>query len=186
METDQQASGPERNADLCVESADLPSPSEIKPTNDKELCVETNKFAIKECSVKLKSLESILFPKKRSGRKNKNKNSTHDNTTQSKPEPVPQQVKSDLNSDTPDKADTKPIPSADAAVPSARSPPQADQKEMPSKSLKRAKKYGCRMCEVRVDTAQELKTHHSSNHGIMYCKHCTKAFNNQLSLTRHE
>ena len=42
------------------------------------------------------------------------------------------------------------------------------------------------MCEVRVDTAQELKSHHTSTQGIMYCKTCTKAFNNQLSLTRHE
>ena len=123
VETDQQASGPERNAELCVESADLPSPSKTEPTNKKKLCVETNKFAIKECSVKLQSLESILFPKKRSGHKNKNKSSTRDSTTQSKPEPVPQQVKSDLNSDTPDKADIKPTPSANVAVPSARSPP---------------------------------------------------------------
>ena len=42
------------------------------------------------------------------------------------------------------------------------------------------------MCKVWVDTAQELKDHHSSTHGIMYCKQCTKAFNNQLSLTRHK
>ena len=169
-----------------MESADLPCPSETEPSNKKKLCVETNKFAIKECSVKLQSLESILFLKRKSGHKNNNKSSTRDSTTQSKPEPVPQQVKSDLNSDTSDKADIKPTPSADVVVPSSRSPPQADQKELPSKPSKRAKKYGCRMCDVRVDTAQELKTHHSSTHGIMYCKHCTKAFNNQLSLTRHE
>ena len=79
-----------------------------------------------------------------------------------------------------------PPPSADDAVPPTNSPLKPDQGETTSKSSKRAKKYGCRMCDVRVDTAQELKTHHSNTHGIMYCKHCTKAFNNQLSLTRHE
>ena len=79
-----------------------------------------------------------------------------------------------------------PTPPADDAVPPTNSPLKPDQGETSSKSSKRAKKYGCRMCDVRVDTAQELKTHHSNTHGIMYCKHCTKAFNNQLSLTRHE
>ena len=186
VETDQPASNMEINADLCVGTTDLPSPGETDPTKEKELCVETSKFAIKECSVKLHSLESILFPKRKSGRKIRNKDKTQEDTTQPKPTPMPQQTQSDLTIDTVDKTDVKPTPTARDSVPPIRNPPQVDQSEMPSKPLKRAKKYGCRMCEVRVDTAVELKTHHISSHGIMYCKLCTKAFNNQLSLTRHE
>ena len=86
---------PESNADLGVETTDLPSPSAKEPSNEKGMCVETGKFALKECSVKLKSLESILFPTRRSGCKNKNKNNTYDTTPKSKPEPVPQQAKVD-------------------------------------------------------------------------------------------
>ena len=186
VETDQQAFNPESNADLGVETTDLPSPSVKEPSNEKGMCVETGKFALKECSVKLKSLESILFPTRRSGRKNKNKNNTYDTTPKSKPEPVPQQAKADQNSNTADKQDATAITNAEGSVPPNSSPPQANQKEKPPKSSICANKYGCRMCEVRVDTAQELKTHHISTHGIMYCKLCTKAFNNQLSLTRHE
>ena len=106
---------PENNSDLCVETTDAPSTGEIESTNDKELCVETRKFAIKECSVKLKSLESILFPKRRSGRKNKN-------TTQSKPTPVLPQV----NKDRPDTTEAKPILPVNDVVPAAKGPPQAD------------------------------------------------------------
>ena len=42
------------------------------------------------------------------------------------------------------------------------------------------------MCKTRVDSAQALKDHHQQSHGIMYCSDCKKAFNNQLSLTRHQ
>ena len=74
VETDQQPSNLEGSDELCVETLDLPSPKAKEPSNNDGLCVETNKFVLKECSVKLKSLESILFPTRSSGRKNKNKN----------------------------------------------------------------------------------------------------------------
>ena len=179
VETDQQASNPESNADLCVETPDLQSPNAKEPSNNDGMCVETNKFALKECSVKLKSLESILFPKRRSGRKNKNQTKAHDTTPKPKPAPVPQQPKVSQQTD---KQDTASNTSVEGNMP----PPPVDKKGKPPKSSKREKKYGCRMCEVRVDTAHELKSHHTSTHGIMYCKLCTKAFNNQVFLTRHE
>ena len=50
----------------------------------------------------------------------------------------------------------------------------------------KGRKYGCRMCKTRVDSEQALKYHYRQSHGIMYCSHFNKAFNNQLSLTRHQ
>ena len=45
--------------------------------------------------------------------------------------------------------------------------------------------YKCRMCKFKASSAKKLHDHHQSKHGIMYCDHCERPFNNQLSLSRH-
>ena len=47
-------------------------------------------------------------------------------------------------------------------------------------------KYLCRMCPHKSDSARDLTRHHQKMHGILYCRVCNKAFNNQISLRRHE
>ena len=42
------------------------------------------------------------------------------------------------------------------------------------------------MCKRKAKSAGELLRHHQKKHGIIYCIYCNKAFNNQLSLSRHE
>ena len=37
-----------------------------------------------------------------------------------------------------------------------------------------------------MDSVHELTTHHQTNHNILYCSSCKRAFNNSLSLSRHE
>ena len=49
-----------------------------------------------------------------------------------------------------------------------------------------SRKYICRMCPHRSDSAHDLTTHHRDKHGITYCNVCNKAFNNPISLRRHE
>ena len=44
-----------------------------------------------------------------------------------------------------------------------------------------SRKYRCRMCSAVLDSV-----HHQTNHNILYCSMCSKAFNNLLSLVRHE
>ena len=173
VETDQQPSNLDGDDELCVETEDLPPPKAKDSTKNDALCVETSKPAVLECSVKLTRLESILFPKRRSGRKKEDLSRDTDTTPKPKPPSPPKQ------GDTGETAQN----TASATTIDSSDPTPTDR---PLKKSKREKKYGCRMCEVRVDTAQDLKLHHTSNHGIMYCKTCTKAFNNQLSLTRHE
>ena len=48
------------------------------------------------------------------------------------------------------------------------------------------RKYKCKICSVVLDSVHELTTHHQTNHNILYCSTCKRAFNNPLSLTRHE
>ena len=48
-----------------------------------------------------------------------------------------------------------------------------------------SRKYICRMCPHRSDSACELTRHHQKMHGIVYCSVCKKAFNNPISLRRH-
>ena len=48
------------------------------------------------------------------------------------------------------------------------------------------RKYRCKICDNVLDGVHELTTHHQTNHNILYCSTCSKAFNNQLSLSRHE
>ena len=179
VETNPQPPNLEGSDALCVETPDLPSPKAKEPINNEGLCVETKEIVLKECSVKLQSLESILFPTRRSGRKNRSHSKDPNTTPKPKPAPLPKQI--DMSQDAVQQ-NTAPSTNVEGDVP----PPPVDKTDKPPKSSKHGKKYGCRMCEVWVDTAQELKTHHTSNHGIMYCKTCTKAFNNQHSLTRHE
>ena len=59
-------------------------------------------------------------------------------------------------------------------------------KEYGLKKSKPDRKYSCRMCKLKANSASELLRHHQKKHGIIYCKYCNKAFNNQLSLSRHE
>ena len=47
-------------------------------------------------------------------------------------------------------------------------------------------KYLCRMCPHKSDSARDLTRHHQNMHGILYCRVCNKAFNNPISLRRHE
>ena len=49
-----------------------------------------------------------------------------------------------------------------------------------------SRKYICRMCPHRSDSARDLTRHHREKHGITYCSVCKKAFNNPISLRRHE
>ena len=178
VETDQQHSNLEGSVELCVETLDVTSPKAKESTKNDGLCVETDKLVLKECSVKLISLESILFPPRSSGRNNKDKPQPKDDNSAPKPTstPLPKQTDMSLDTDQPNTVSSTNFEG------NGSPPPGVDKSEKPLKSSKREKKYGCRMCEVRVDTAQELKSHHTSNYGIMYCKSCTKAFNNQLSL----
>ena len=48
------------------------------------------------------------------------------------------------------------------------------------------RKYRCRMCSKTLNSARELTIHHQATHNILYCSFCNKAFNNPLSLSRHE
>ena len=48
------------------------------------------------------------------------------------------------------------------------------------------RKYKCKICSVVLDSVHELTTHHQTNHNILYYSICKRAFNNPLSLTRHE
>ena len=47
------------------------------------------------------------------------------------------------------------------------------------------RKYKCRICSASVEGARGLTKHHRKEHGILYCDHCQKAFNNQRSLAKH-
>ena len=47
-------------------------------------------------------------------------------------------------------------------------------------------KYKCKFCGSVLDSAHELTTHHQTTHSILYCSTCSRAFNNLLSLLRHE
>ena len=42
------------------------------------------------------------------------------------------------------------------------------------------------MCPHRSDSARALTAHHHYKHGIVYCRVCRQAFNNPISLRRHE
>ena len=48
-----------------------------------------------------------------------------------------------------------------------------------------SRKYKCRMCPTKVESCRELTVHHQTQHGIIYCTVCRKAFNNPRTLTKH-
>ena len=48
------------------------------------------------------------------------------------------------------------------------------------------RKYRCKICGDVLDSMHELTTHHQTIHNILYCSICNRAFNNLLSLSRHE
>ena len=54
------------------------------------------------------------------------------------------------------------------------------------KKTKTSRKYKCRMCAEKLSSVKELTIHHQTTHHILYCSMCSKAFNNPLSLARHE
>ena len=54
------------------------------------------------------------------------------------------------------------------------------------KRVKRARKFGCKMCTAVCASTKELIQHHQQKHNILYCDVCTKAFNNPSSLARHK
>ena len=73
----------------------------------------------------------------------------------------------------------------------SESPPTKKKGKFTTKShaLKKkytSQKYICRMCPHRSDSAHDLTKHHHKKHGITYCSACNKAFNNHISLRRHE
>ena len=183
VETDVQPPNQDGNDALCVETPAMPSPTTKESVSNEGLCVETKGIVLKECSVKLQTLESILFTNRSSGRKNRSKPQDPGTTPKPTPLPLPLPLPDQpTQGKEADPQDTAQSTNTEDDVP----PPPVNNAGKPPTSTKRGKKYGCRMCEVWVDSAHELKTHHTNNHGIMYCKTCTKAFNNQLSLTRHE
>ena len=70
-------------------------------------------------------------------------------------------------------------------LPKNRNKGVVKMKEYGLKKSKPDRKYSCRMCKLKANSANELLRHHQKKHGIIYCKYCNKAFNNQLSLSRH-
>ena len=173
METNQEAAEPDEEPDLHVETGGSPPQKERHPTKT-GLCVET--FALKECSVKLVSLESILFPIKRAAKTSGlTTPDTHSNTAPVGSAPPaagtnkdstiptasvvgPQPAKTDQDGAVPVASDTKPQTLSDDMSPpeATTSPPSADQqksvpltgKQLSDKPVKTTKKYGCRMCKI--------------------------------------
>ena len=53
------------------------------------------------------------------------------------------------------------------------------------KSLKKGKHYPCKYCETICDSSKALTDHLHEKHKIMYCKLCSKAFNNPTMYNCH-
>ena len=54
------------------------------------------------------------------------------------------------------------------------------------KKSKKPRKIGCKMCDAVYNSNKELTQHHQQKHNILYCEECSKAFNNPLSLAKHQ
>ena len=54
-----------------------------------------------------------------------------------------------------------------------------------TKSLKKSKTYECSFCDKTCNDAKSLSAHQQECHKIMYCKLCSRAFNNQTTYKRH-
>ena len=50
------------------------------------------------------------------------------------------------------------------------------------KKNKKLQKFGCKMCDKVCNSIKELTKHHQQSHNILYCKTCSKAFDNPASL----
>ena len=48
-----------------------------------------------------------------------------------------------------------------------------------------SRNYKCHMCPQKLSSCRELTIHHQTKHGIIYCKICNKAFNNQRTREKH-
>ena len=75
------------------------------------------------------------------------------------------------------------------AAKNTESSPKKGSISITSHTLKKKstpRKYKCKICGEVLDSVHELTTHHQTNHHILYCSMCRKAFNNPLSLSRHE
>ena len=89
------------------------------------------------------------------------------------------EVESDVPVETPGKA----------VVNSSTSSPKKGTISIMSHTLKKTttpRKYRCKICGDVLDSVHESTTHHQTNHNILYCSICHRAFNNPLSLSRHE
>ena len=76
-------------------------------------------------------------------------------------------------------------PSGRKQTPQTKTKGVVELKEYHLKKSKPDRTYGCRMCDYKASNAAKLLRHHQKKHGIVYCDFCKKAFNNQLSLSRH-
>ena len=103
--------------------------------------------------------------------------------------PVPSNGEGD---DTSDNLDESSLPAPEVTPAPKPDPTPTKKKGMfttKSHALRKkymSRKYICRMCPHRSDSACDLTRHHQEKHGITYCSVCKKAFNNLISLRRHE
>ena len=54
------------------------------------------------------------------------------------------------------------------------------------KKSKKPRKIRCKLCNTVCNSNKELTQHHQLKHNILYCDECSKAFNNPLSLAKHQ
>ena len=51
--------------------------------------------------------------------------------------------------------------------------------------IKPSRKIKCQLCNRKFFTLAELKSHHTTDHGIVKCKSCSKCFNSKEALEQH-
>ena len=176
------------NDDLYVETAHLSN------SQQDTLYVET--YNLKRCSVRMVSLESILREERRAqydaaqsvqSTKETDSEATEAAASDENAESTPALPTGDTPPTSQNTTDpTKAANADEPAIKAASSMPPPTQKPASTEVTRKTRSYGCRLCDTRVDSAAALKEHHGLSHGIMYCSSCNKAFNNQLSLTRHQ
>ena len=99
------------------------------------------------------------------------------------PDVDPYDGETDLKQDLPMNSTNKPTPD------STTNSPKKGTIHITSHTLKKKsnlRKYKCKFCGSVLDCAHELTTHHQATHSILYCSTCSRAFNNPMSLVRHE
>ena len=103
--------------------------------------------------------------------------------------PVPSNGEGD---DTNENLDEPSLPASELTSAAKTEPPPTKKKGMFTTKRHALKKKHtshkciCRMCPHRSESARDLTKHHREKHGITYCSVCNKAFNNPISLRRHE